>query len=196
MAASCLRLHISSDDTLGVESSSSLEAHEESDKRENRVRKVCCFDFRSIPYLKLVMDIWFGIASGMTVKFFPLWLTDLGLSQLELNGVVAMQYLAISVLALGMKQLGGTIGRMQVALLCRVAGLCLLVTIIVGEPFFWNLKWLCAALQIFRTGLMNAAAGISASVLNDFLPKDKRARWNALDQVTNFGWSVSALLGG
>jgi hypothetical protein len=31
----------------------------------------------------------FCIASGMTIKFFPLWLAELALSQFELNGVVA-----------------------------------------------------------------------------------------------------------
>jgi MFS family permease len=194
--ASGLRFHLSNEDTLGTESSSSLEAHMENDKENLKVRKCCCFGYESIAYFKVLMDIWYGIASGMTIKFFPLWLTELGLSQLELNSVIALQFLMISILAVALKVIANRFGRMQVAFVSRICGLVFLLTIILGEPYFWDLKWLCAFLQIFRTGLMNASSGITNSVLNDFLPKEKRARWNALDQVVSFGWSASALLGG
>jgi hypothetical protein len=196
MVSAGLRFHLSNDDILGEESASSVETHLENDKKERRERKLCCMGYESIPYFKVLMDIWYGIASGMTIKFFPLWLTELGLSQLELNGVIALQFLMISVLAVGLKMVANRVGRMQVSLISKLLGLAFLLAIILGEPYFWDLKWLCAFLQIFRTGLMNASSGITNSVLNDFLPKEKRARWNALDQVVSFGWSASALLGG
>jgi MFS family permease len=170
LIAAGLRLHLSIDKTLGQESES-VELDEADEGENNNVGKWCCFNRHSIPYLKVLMDVWYGIASGMTIKFFPLWLTSLGLSQIELNGVIAMQFLAITVFALLMKALGDRVGRMQVALLSKVVGLTFLLLIVLGEPLYWNLKWLCAFLQIFRTGLMNSSSGITNAVLNDFLPK-------------------------
>jgi hypothetical protein len=32
--------------------------------------------------------------------------------------------------------------------------------------------------------------------LQDFVPKERRAAWNALESVTSFGWSGSAAFGG
>jgi|JI10StandDraft_1071094.scaffolds.fasta_scaffold100897_5 hypothetical protein len=82
----------------------------------------------------------FCIASGMTIKFFPLWLAELALSQFELNGVVAIQFVMIGVLAVGLKVVASRLGRMQVALLSRICGLAFLPTIVLGEPYFWDLK--------------------------------------------------------
>jgi len=43
---------------------------------------------------------------------------------------------------------------------------------------------------------MNSCPGIRKSVLMDFVPKSSRGKWNAVDGVTQFGWSGSAFIGG
>ncbi len=196
MVGYLFRVFVTENDTLGLESDSATEVYENSDAHKGRGRRFCGLGYDSVPYIQLSTDIWYGIASGMTIKFFPLWLADLGLTPIELSAAVALQFLAISVFAILAKLVGNAFGRMEAAFWSRCLGLCFMLLIIIGPSFFWNLKWLCAFLQIVRTGLMNASSGITRSVVNDFLPKDKRARWNALDQVVSFGWSASALLGG
>jgi hypothetical protein len=46
----------------------------------------------------------------------------------------------IGVLAVGLKVVASRLGRMQVALLSRICGLAFLPTIVLGEPYFWDLK--------------------------------------------------------
>ena len=43
---------------------------------------------------------------------------------------------------------------------------------------------------------MNCTAGLTKSVLNDYVSKANRAKWNSLESINLFSWSGSALLGG
>jgi hypothetical protein len=61
------------------ESGDAIQTNEVKDSKQNIKRKICgCCGYNSIPYLKLISDFAVAIASGMTIKFFPLWLKDLG----------------------------------------------------------------------------------------------------------------------
>ena len=51
-------------------------------------------------------------------------------------------------------------------------------------------------LYLVRTWLMNCTAGLTKSVLNDYVPKRHRAKWNSLESLNVFSWSGSAALGG
>ena len=51
-------------------------------------------------------------------------------------------------------------------------------------------------IYILRTGLMNCTYPLEESILMDYVPKQTRARWKALDSVGVFGWCGSAALGG
>ncbi|KAH8056758.1 major facilitator superfamily-like protein [Aureococcus anophagefferens] len=46
------------------------------------------------------------------------------------------------------------------------------------------------------TWLMNCCMGLTRSVLNDYVRKAERARWNAAESINLFSWSGSAALGG
>jgi len=63
-------------------------------------------------------------------------------------------------------------------------------------PPLWKLKQLIIPVYIVRTVLMNCTSPLKKSILNDHVPKTSRGRWNALDSVTSFGWSGSAMAGG
>ena len=43
---------------------------------------------------------------------------------------------------------------------------------------------------------MNCCQGLTRSVLNDYVRKSERARWNAAESINLFSWSGSAVLGG
>merc|ERR1712216_654458 len=87
------------------------------------------------------------------------------------------------------------IGRLQTALLVRVLGVALLVTLGVLRSC-WTKWWIMAPIYVLRTALMNCAGALTQSVLMDFTDKKERARWAALQAITQFGWSGSAMVGG
>ena len=53
-----------------------------------------------------------------------------------------------------------------------------------------------AALLYLLTCEQHASRPLKKAALNDHVPHASRGRWNALDGVTRFGWSGSAVLGG
>ena len=55
---------------------------------------------------------------------------------------------------------------------------------------------LVPALYLLRAWLMNSTFGLTKSILNDFVPKKERGKWNSLESVNLFSWSGSAMLGG
>ena len=56
---------------------------------------------------------------------------------------------------------------------------------------------LLIAVQILRTSFMQGYSPVSRSILNDYAPKDERARWNSLSslQKVHIHTDVSAWLG-
>lgn len=68
-----------------------------------------------IPYFLLLTDIIFGISSGMTIKFFPLFFKDeVGLSPSSVCGVYIASYVTMSVLSRIAQSVSKRIGRVQV----------------------------------------------------------------------------------
>ena len=59
-----------------------------------------------------------------------------------------------------------------------------------------DVRWLVVPLYLLRTWLMNCTSGLTKSVLNDYVAKRHRAKWNALESVNLFSWSGSSMLGG
>ena len=51
-------------------------------------------------------------------------------------------------------------------------------------------------LYLVRTWVMNCTSGLTKSILNDYVSKKRRAKWNGLESVNIFSWSGSAALGG
>jgi hypothetical protein len=59
-----------------------------------------------------------------------------------------------------------------------------------------DVRWLVVPLYLLRTWLMNCTSGLTKSVLNDYISKRNRAKWNALESLNLFSWSGSSMLGG
>lgn len=57
-------------------------------------------------------------------------------------------------------------------------------------------RWVIPPLYLLRTWLMNCTSGLTKSMLNDYVSRRNRAKWNALESVNLFSWSGSSLLGG
>ncbi len=65
----------------------------------------------SVPYLLATSDLLFGLATGMTIKFFPIFfLKQVGLAPVATNFVMAATPLAVAAVAAGSPQLASLIG--------------------------------------------------------------------------------------
>ncbi len=168
------------------------------DQADSGDRKVCrCFSVSAIPWLKVTADLMFSVSSGMTIKFFPLWLKDLGLSVVMLDVTYGVQYFLIGCMGLALQFLSKRIGRIQCAVLAKICGLLCFAVILIGRRLFWTSNVaLMACLHVARSVCMNGPSGLTDAVMNDFVPKASRARWNAVGTATAFGWSASAVFGG
>lgn len=100
-----------------------------------QVYRCCCFSSaRHVPYLLVAADLMSGIASGMTIKFFPLWLEQIvGLAPMQLNGVGAGQFLSIAVGVACAQRVARRVGRVQVMLGVKFASFCVFASMIAGE---------------------------------------------------------------
>lgn len=137
-------------------------------------------------------DVVSMLGSGMTVKFFPIFFwKDCGLSPIQVNCIYAAGPLGVSAAAFAAQRLSSRLGRVETAVLTKFCGIALLVWMSVARD-----DRLVVALYLARTWLMNCCQGITRSVLNDYVPKAERARWNAFESINLFSWSGSAVLGG
>lgn len=166
--------------------------------KRGEVYRCCCFtSARAVPYLLVAADLLSGVASGMTIKFFPLWLEkEILLNPLQQNGVVAGQFLAIGAFQFVTQRVSKRAGRVQTVVGAKLLGLTLLSSIIVGDGAgYWRITPLICTLHVLRTGLMNSGSALTASILADYTPKHNRGVWKAMDMIVGFGWSGSALFG-
>ena len=200
----CLLL-LSDEKTLGLASESLLEqradaAADDGDDGEpdaaDAARCGCLgrLRHRHIPAVVACSDLISAMASGMTIKFFPLYFwRRLHLSPIAVNAVVMAGPMGISVLAIAMQKLSKRIGRVQTTLLTKFIGVSLLVAIALLDDalYFWIIP-----LYLVRTWVMNCTSGLTKSILNDYVSKKRRAKWNGLESVNIFSWSGSAALGG
>jgi MFS family permease len=153
---------------------------------------------RLIPYINFASQLIFGIASGMTVKFFPLFFKD------EVNMSPSQVQLIYVIVPIGMiccsgigKLLASTgFGRVQSSLLLMVTGVSALYSMVFLKSYLDVHPFVLVPVYVMRTSLMNAPYPLQESIIMDYVPKNERARWKSLDSVSSFGWCGSAALGG
>ena len=164
-------------------------------KRPNKQWK--CLHTRHIPYLCTVLDCVFGLASGMSSKFFPLFFEyEVGYSPLELQLLFVGSFGMIVPFTFVAKRVADKLGRVQALLLLLYLGLTFLLVIVVGKGHYWDNKWIIGIAYVFRAGLMNSPTALHRSIVDDYVDSDKRGCWNSLEFVFVLGWSGSAMLGG
>ena len=157
----------------------------------------CCVISQSqIPLVLVLTDLVTAVASGMTVKFFPIFFQDrCGFSPVLVNAILASTTAVMAVFTWGCQLLSRPLGRLGAAFATKIVGVGLLVAMALMRPL-WTNPWAISPVFLARTALMNCGAPLIKSVAMDYVPKKQRGKWNALDSVTQFGWSGSAVLGG
>lgn len=150
-------------------------------RRELRIAATVC-----------VADVVSMLGSGMTVKFFPLFFwREVGLSPIRVQIIYVLAPTGIATCALFAQRLSKRIGRVWVTVCTKVCA-CVLLAVMTRVA---DGKWIIV-LYLLRTWLANCCSGLTRSILNDYVRKEERARWNAAESINRFGWSGSAVLGG
>jgi len=151
-----------------------------------------------VPYLVFISGLVSSLGSGMTVKFFPLFFKDeVGMSPSQVQIIYVLVPLVMVVLgALCTKIASAGVGRVQTNALYNLGGISLLLCMVIFKSYLDVHPFYLVPIYVLRTGLMNATYPLCESILMDFVPKDRRARWKSLDSVASFGWCGSAAFGG
>ena len=154
---------------------------------------------RYIPYILAIADVISGISAGMTVKFFPLFFADeLKLSPTYTNGIYVALPILMSILARGGQIVADKfLGRICTVIVMSSGGALALIALWAIQRFLPNTIPTYAKIVIYvLSTLQHCVRPLKKSLLMDFVPKKRRGVWNAVDSVTRFGWSGSAVLGG
>lgn len=168
------------------------EVHEE---RQSNSRAWSHLSFL-VPAILLGSDAVFGLAAGMTVKFFPLFLKDMvKLSPGVTNTVMASIPLALAPLSFLSQRISKYIGRVQTIMAFEFVGVSMMA--LMGMfPSLWPRSHVIVPIIILRSACNNCCYPLQKSLLMDYVPKESRGRWNSLDSVLAFGWCGSAVAGG
>ena len=148
---------------------------------------------RSIPFVLFLVSLFKALGSGATVKFFPLFFKDAGMTTMQVQLVAVLQPLAITAFIWTAKLLADRFGRIQVVVAAELAGescLLLMAAFKTAGPF------VLVPIFLVRSALMNCGYPLVESVLMDVVPSNERARWKSLESVAALGWTGSALAGG
>ena len=159
-----------------------------------RVCGGCTLTVAHVPYLLFASDFIIAVGAGMTIAYFPLFFSQQeGLSPVALSLLFAAVPALIAAVGLLLVPLSQRCGRAPAALLANALGtLCLFalwLALRLPTP-------VVCALYLVRGASMNGSAAIQRGLLMDVVPKRLRGRWSALEALTSFTWTGSALFGG
>jgi MFS family permease len=158
--------------------------------------RVCgaTFTVGAVPYLLFSSDFIVAVGAGMTVGFFPLFFSQQeGLSPVALSLLFAAVPALVASVGLLLVPLAARCGRAPTALLANALGTACLFALWVSLKL--PVDAVCA-LYLLRSGAMNGSAAVQRGLLMDVVPKELRGRWSAMEALTGFTWTGSALLGG
>jgi len=181
----------------GSSNASSDHQDEQYDARRLSFFLPCLPKERSIAILVAMADVTAGLASGMSIRYFAIFLYDnLKISpvKVQILYVIAplIQASLMKVAELFARKYGG---RCQIAVLFKWTGITFMLAMVHCYRQEYPV-WVVCALLLFRTAFMNSTSALTKSVLFDHVPSNERAKWGALESLNMFSWSGSAALGG
>lgn len=187
-----------SSDGGAASAAAAYNAHDDAFVTEGRQARCLCLTMHYVAPLVGLSDVIMMIGSGMTIQFFELFFWQVvDLSPIGVYATAAAAFTLVCVAALVAQRLSLALGRVTTVLLCNAGGVSLLCAIALHRELLPTAPHaVLIALYILRTMLMNCTGGLMAAVLNDYVPKASRARWNTLDSFKRASWSGSAYLGG
>jgi MFS family permease len=151
---------------------------------------------RIIPCLVATADVTAGLASGMSIRYFAIFLYDnLHIDPASVQVLYILCPLIQASLMKIAQYLAKTWGRCRIAVAFKWIGISLMVAMVASYTQGFPI-WLTCVILVFRTAFMNSTSALTKSVLMDHVPKEERAKWGALESLNMFSWSGSAAIGG
>ncbi|GKY99726.1 hypothetical protein MPSEU_000926600 [Mayamaea pseudoterrestris] len=153
-----------------------------------------------VPYILFLSSLVVAIGSGASVKYFPLFFKEIGLSSAIVQGIYFVVPVSISAFSFIGQRLGQRYGRIETSTAFNTLGTLLLYYLTwLSDRVSDNDaagKALIVFIYLLRTGIMNCCYPLLESVLMDAVPSNQRAKWKSLESISAFGWTGSALVGG
>ena len=185
-------------DTLNQDnqlSNSLLKKYSDSNIKSNSRLKTK-FKFISVKYIPFILvgcNIIIGLGAGMTVKFFTIFFMEIYLmSPIMVQAISGFTSIATGFSGLMAQHYSKAKGRPQIIFIVQSIATICLVIIATYPPI-----WVLIIVFIIRGSLMNASQPLSRSILMDFVPKNKRGKWNSLEALAwGLFWNMSAVFGG
>ena len=151
--------------------------------------------FTFVPTILFFAELIIITGSGMTVKFWPLFLKNECHMSMEtiqiLYIIVILEIIVFQYLA---QKMSKKLGRIYTVFILNIMGITAQTAL--GLLPGYNNAWLIGFLYTFRFSIMNSSGPLMKSALMDIIPKNHRARWESLSSIITLGWCGSALLGG
>uniref|UniRef100_K3W6E4 Major facilitator superfamily (MFS) profile domain-containing protein n=1 Tax=Globisporangium ultimum (strain ATCC 200006 / CBS 805.95 / DAOM BR144) TaxID=431595 RepID=K3W6E4_GLOUD len=179
-----------------TERSSLLTTQENGDMEEGYLARqdvrFLCFRTRHVPWLLFFSDFIISNGAGMTINFFPLFfMQEYGLTPIHISVLFISQPLLVMTLSFLTQRMSKSFGRMPIIVFTRCFSVLCLFCMAYAQPLA-----LQVVLFLMRGGMMRCSQPLRRSILMDYVPKDIRARWNAMEGLSVFSWSGSAVVGG
>ncbi|CAI5702205.1 unnamed protein product [Peronospora effusa] len=151
-----------------------------------------CFRTKHVPYILFMSDFIISNGAGMTINFFPLFFKEeYGLTPIHMCALFISQPLVVMIMSFLSQRLSKSCGRMPIIVSTRALSVACLFSMAYAQPMALQI-----VLFLMRGGMMRCSQPLRRSILMDYVPKNIRARWNALESLSVFSWSGSAVLGG
>jgi len=169
------------------------------DIEKQEARSCGCLSRASIPYILFLSDLLVSLASGMTIKFFPLFFKSkehgVGLSPAEVQGIYVSVPILIAISSTLAQRLSRSFGRVQIMIAARAIGVSFLLLMILLKDYrhSWQVM---VPIYLVRTAANNSTYPLEESIQMDWVTKETRARWKSLASLMQFGWCGSAVFGG
>ena len=156
-------------------------------------------------------DLVSGLGSGMSVKFMPLFFKNsLDLDPTEVNWILVAAPMWMAAGSWCARAQAKRYGRARVAMCFGLTGAAAMVAL--GSlpkhsdadaddgsnqhHHPWARDWRVCVPLYFLSCAQHCCRPLKKSILMDFSERRHRGGWNAVDSITRFGWSGSAVVGG
>mmetsp|Transcript_77004 Transcript_77004/g.135781 ORF Transcript_77004/g.135781 Transcript_77004/m.135781 type:complete len:473 (-) Transcript_77004:124-1542(-) len=148
----------------------------------------------AVPLLLLLGELTTSVGAGMTVKFFGLWFkNDFGFTP---SGLASLQAATPVAIAAAVQLLQAQVKRSPYGPIPVVLGfwmLSVILLLMMTQVRDWRVLVL---MHLLRMAFANCKEPVTRAILADFVPSEKRGRWNAVHSLTGMTWNLSAGLGG
>ena len=153
--------------------------------------------FTFAPTVLFSCQLVISFGSGMTVKYWPMFLKDdCGMSMETIQILALIIITQIIIFQQLAQKISKIIGRVYTAVALNSIGICCQISIALLPKSYYHTTWLVGILYTSRVSIMNSSGPLLSSALMDIVPKDHRARWESLYSIMTLGWCGSALFGG